>query len=106
MKTTKFKAFMILVGLLLVNVQTISAGIIDDVKKTAGNEISNFNMQGLLIIGGIIGAGLVIYIISNYFMKEKEEYVDAKQSSHIAKHNHDRYQQRHYPNRHIVKKTS
>ncbi|MBA3683332.1 MAG: hypothetical protein H0W73_19525 [Bacteroidetes bacterium] len=98
---------MILVGLVLVNIQTISAGVIDDVKKTAGNELSNFNMQGILIIAGIIGAGLLIYIISNYLMKEKEEYVvDAKQSSHIAKHNHDRYQQRHYPNRHIVKKTS
>ncbi len=106
MKTTKFKAFMILVGLVLVNIQTISAGVIDDMKKTVGNEVSNFNMQGILIIGGIIAAGLLIYIVSNYIVKDKEEQIDPKQSSQIAKHNHERYQQRHYPNRHIVKKTS
>ncbi len=106
MKTTKFKAFMILVGLVLVNIQTLSAGVIDDMKKTVGNEVSNFNMQGILIIGGIIAAGLLIYIVSNYIVKDKEEQIDPKQSSQIAKHNHERYQQRHYPNRHIVKKTS
>lgn len=106
MKTTKFKAFLILVGLVLVNITKMSAGVIDDVKKTAGAQVSNFNMQGILLIGGIIGAGLLIYIVSNYLVKDKEEQVDPKQISQIAKHNHERYQQRHYPNRHIIKKTS
>ncbi len=100
MKTTKIKAFIILVGLVLVNIQSISAGVIDDVKKTAGNELSNFNMQGILLIGGIVGAGLLIYIISNYLTKEKDEQ-PLGQNHHIGKRNHQRYH-----NRHIIKKTS
>lgn len=100
MKTTKIKALLILVGLVLVNIQSISAGVIDDVKKTAGNELSNFNMQGILLIGGIVGAGLLIYIISNYLTREKDEQ-PLGQNLHIGKRNHQRYH-----NRHIIKKTS
>lgn len=100
MKTTKLKAFMILVGLVLVNIQTMSAGVIGDITKFASDQMSNFNMQGLLVIGGVVGAGLLIYIVSNHLTKEKEEQ-HMGQNSHIGKRNHQRYH-----NRHIIKKTS
>ncbi|MDP1803494.1 MAG: hypothetical protein Q8L81_19175 [Bacteroidota bacterium] len=104
MKTTKFKAFLILVGSVLMNIQSMSAGTIDDVKKFAGDQMSNFNMQGLLVIGGIVGAGLLIYIVSNHLIKDKDEETVGHlgQNSNISRHNHHR----HHHTRHIVKKTS
>lgn len=100
MKTTTLKAFMILVGLMLVNIQTMSAGVIGDISKFAGEQMSNFNMRGLWVIGGVVGAGLLIYIISNHLTKEKDEQ-PVGQNNHIGKRNHQRYH-----DRHIIKKTS
>lgn len=104
MKTTKFKAFLILIGSVLANIQSVSAGTIDQVKKFAGEQVSNFNMQGLLLIGGIVGAGLLIYIITNHVIKDKDEETVSNlgQNSRISQYNHHRH---HHP-RHIVKKTS
>jgi hypothetical protein len=101
MKTTKFKAFIILLGLWLVNMQTITAGKMDGIKKFAGDQMSNFNMQGLLVIGGIVGAGLLIYIVSNHLVKDKEDETLTQQQYKAHKHNHNR----HHHSKHIVKKT-
>ena len=101
MKTTKFKALMILLGSLLVSTQKMSAGIIDNMKKVAKDEISNVNMNGLLIIGGIVAAGLLVYIISNHLIKDKDEQ-SVVQNPHMHRHNHHR----HHHARHIIKKTS
>ncbi|MEO6303948.1 MAG: hypothetical protein ABIP51_12330 [Bacteroidia bacterium] len=101
MKTTKLKALTILLGSMLVSSQHMSAGVIDNVKKFAGDQITNFNMQGLLVIGGVVGAGLLVYIISNHVIKDKDDQT-AVQNPHISRHNHHR----HNHARHIVKKTS
>ena len=101
MKTTKFKAFLILVGSVLVNIQGAFAGNIDEVKKFAGEQVSNFNLQGLLVIGGVVCAGLLVYIVSNHVIKDKQEET-VGQNNHITRHNHHRHQH----GRHIVKKTS
>ena len=101
MKTINFKAFAILIGLLLTNTYYLKAGVINNVQKFAGEQLTNFNLQGLLVIGGIIGVCLIIYIISNHLVKEKEEPI-TKQNSQIARYNHHR----HGHTRSIVKKTS
>jgi hypothetical protein len=72
MKTTSFKAFLILGGLILLNVQSMNAGIVDKFENFIGNEFSSFNLQGLYLIGGIVTVALVFYILSNHFTKEEE----------------------------------
>lgn len=101
MKTTTFKAISILVGLMLVNTQNMSAGAVSKFQKFAGDQMSNFNTQGLLVIGGIIGASLVLYIISNHLIKDKDEEV-LVQKSQGGRQNHHR----HHHARQVVKKTS
>jgi hypothetical protein len=101
MKTTNFKAMAILTGLVLVNIQSMNADVVDNVKNVAGNSASSFNMMGLLVIGGIIGASLIVYFISNYTNNEKNESVIGQTGS-VKKYGHSR----HHHTRHIVKKTS
>lgn len=101
MKTTKFRALMILIGSMLVSSQSMSAAVLDGVKKFAGDQMANFNMQGLLVIGGIVGAGLLVYIISNHIIRDKDEQT-VVQNPHVNRHIHHR----HHHTRHIVKKTS
>ena len=101
MKTTNFKAFATLVGLLLLNIQSMNAGVVDKVQKFAGDQVSNFNILGLLVIGGIVGASLVIYIISNHLIKDKDDRV-TMQTGQTKRQSH----QRHHHARQIVKKTS
>ena len=101
MKATNFKAVSVLVGLALVNSQSMHAGVADKFQKFAGDQLSNFNMQGLLVIGGIIGASLLLYIISNHLIKEKEE-PKFGQNPQVGRQNHHR----HHHAKHIVKKTS
>lgn len=101
MKTTNLKAMSILAGLVLVNIQSMNADVVDNVKNVAGNSASSFNMMGLLVIGGIIGASLIVYFISNYTNNEKNESVMGHTGS-AKKYSHPR----HHHARHIVKKTS
>ena len=101
MKTTNFKAVSVLVGLALINSQSMSAGVADKFQKFAGDQISNFNMQALLLIGGIIGTGLLFYIISNHLVTDKDES-KIGQNTQPNRQNHHR----HHHSRHIVKKTS
>jgi hypothetical protein len=101
MKTTNSKAMVILVGLVLVSGQNMFANVIDSVANVSNNQMSNLNTQGLIVMGGIVGASLLLYIITTYVIKDKNEPV-SDQKTPINRHNHNR----HHHNRHIVKKTS
>lgn len=101
MKTTNFKAMSILVGLVLGGHQKTCANVIDSVANVSGSQMSDLNTQGLIVMGGIVGASLLLYIITTYVIKDKNEPV-LDQKTPINRHNHHR----HHHNRHIVKKTS
>lgn len=101
MKTTNFKAFSALVGLVLVSNQKLCANVMDSATNVSGNQMSNLNTQGLIVMGGIVGASLLLYIITTYVIKDKKEPV-FDQKTPITRHNHHRHQH----NRQIVKKTS
>ncbi len=70
MKTTSFKALLILVGSLLIS-GNLSAGVGDQLSHSVSDELSHFHIQGLYVIGGIIVAGLLIYLLVNHFGKEE-----------------------------------
>ena len=70
MKTPSFRAELILLGLLLIN-KGLFAGAGNELKNSLSNELSNFHIQGLYVIGGIIIAGLLSYILFNHFRKEE-----------------------------------
>ncbi len=101
MKTTTLKAQLILIGSMLIGSQRMSAGVIDNVKKIVGDEMSSFNMTGLFIIAGVVGAGLLVYIISNHLIKEKDDE-NVVPHHHVNRHHHHR----HHHTRPIVKKTA
>lgn len=61
-------------------------------KNTVSKEFNS--LTGLYIMGGIIAAGLIIYIISNYVIKEKEEELPKDAFQH-GQHNHLRHKLRH-----------
>lgn len=101
MKTKSFRAVLILVGLMLVGVQPLSAGVGETFKKFIGNEFSNF--QGLYIIAGVVVASLLVYILFNRNgAKEKEMAKDRRQIPNKALSS--RYHHHHHQHR-VVKKT-
>ncbi|MCE3259112.1 MAG: hypothetical protein K0S12_753 [Bacteroidetes bacterium] len=98
METKSFKALLILVGLILLNVTSATAGIGERFEKFVGSEFSNF--QGLYIIAGIVIASLVLYIVLNHFNKEEE-----KSAHHSPRHTqHRRHHHMHHTHK-IIKKT-
>jgi hypothetical protein len=101
MKTINFRAMSILVGLVLVSSQRMVAGVMDSVTNNSGNQMSNLNTQGLIVMGGIVGASLVLYILTTYVIKDKSQSV-LGQKPPVNRHNHNR----HHHNRQVVKKTS
>lgn len=101
MKTINFKAMSILVGLVLGGSQKMCASVIDSLTNGSGSQMSNLNTQGLIVMGGIVGASLLLYIITTYVIKDKSQTV-LDQKTPINRHNHHR----HHHNRHVVKKTS
>lgn len=107
MKTTNFKAILILGGLMLINVQTASASVIGGIKKFAAEQLTNFDLQALWGIGAIVVGGLIIFFVSNYLneLHEKRENALREQNSHVIKHHHHNHH-RHVQVRHIVKKTA
>ena len=72
MKTVTIKAILILGGLMLAS-EGLFAGAGKALKNSISNELSNFHVQGLYVIGGIVVAGLVSYILINHFRKEEEK---------------------------------
>jgi hypothetical protein len=61
-------------------------------KNELGKEFTS--LTGVYIIGGLVVAGLIIYLISNYVFKEKEEKLPDEAFQH-SQHNHLRHKLRH-----------
>ncbi len=97
MKTTSIKAFFILFGLMLVS-NNISAEIGDKLKSIVGSD-SSFHIQGLYVIGGIIVASLVMYLLMNHFTKDEPEGRKYRPSSHLTHHKRHQHHK-------VVKKTA
>ncbi len=97
MKTKTVKALLILGGLMLLNTQSMHAGIADQFKNFVGNEFTNFHLQSLYLIGGIILTGLSFYVIFNH--ADKEEKPMRTKVSYAS-------QQRRQHHRAVIKKTA
>jgi len=96
MKTTNFKAILILAGLMLLGSGTASANVISDFKHFIGTEFSG--TEALYLMGGIIVGSLVLYLMVNHFSKEEEQ-----KQERIGVN--PAYQRRQRHNR-VIKKTS
>ncbi len=95
MKTTSLKAFLILGGSMLIG-GTMQAGITDQFIHSVSNELSNFHVQALFVIGGIIAAGLTFYFLTHFIYKEEKPQRQKVSYS----------QQRRQHHRAVVKKTA
>ncbi|MBA3663447.1 MAG: hypothetical protein H0W61_04465 [Bacteroidetes bacterium] len=98
MKTTFFKSVSLLLGFLLVNVNSMSASVGDKFDKFVLSEFSN-SLGGFYIIAGIVIASLVLYVIVNHFNKEEEKRT-VHHGSHFTHH------KRHHHTHRVIKKTS
>lgn len=98
MKTTIFRALLILGGLMLLNVQTMNAGLANQFKNFVGHEFTSLNLQGFYLIAGIILTGLLFYVIFNYSEKNEKPIQ--------SKVNYSGHQRRHHHHRAVIKKTA
>ncbi len=89
MKTTSFKALLILGGLMLTGTK-MQAGIIDSFKNFVGNEFTNFHLQGLYVIGGIVITSMVFYLLNSHFTKEDRPVVRQKVNPMHGRRQHQR----------------
>lgn len=70
-------------------------------KADFGGKVKNmiskeFNsLVGIYITLGLVAAGLLVYLISNYVFKEKEDDKASSEAIHNAQHNHLRHKHRH-----------
>ncbi len=92
MKKTPFKAFTILLGLLLAVSFEAKAGAWNSFEKTISNNFGD--PIGIYIITGIVGGSLLLYYIFNHVIKGEEE----------VKRRHKHNSHRHH--RHVVRKTA
>ena len=69
-------------------------------KNTVSKEFNS--LTGIYIMGGLIGAGLLIYIITNYVFKEKQEELPKDAMQH-SQHNHLRHKMRHSHHKDVKK---
>jgi hypothetical protein len=74
------------------------AGATDKFKNLISKQFNSF--EGIYIMGGIIAGSLLVYVISNYLMKEKEDKNPNPAAHHHSHHRHHRHHHR------VVKKTS
>ena len=100
MKTSTIKALLIFTGSMLIGTGTLSAGVANEFSSAVTNELSNFHIQGLYVIAGIVTAGLVIYLFVNHFGKEEKEEQRPFRRGHYHTH------RRHHHQRSVVKKTA
>ena len=77
-----------------------SADFSGKLKNTVSKEFNS--LTGIYIMGGLIGAGLLIYIITNYVFKEKQDDLPKDAMQH-SQHNHLRHKMRHSHNKDIKK---
>lgn len=92
----------VFLNILLFSYLFASADFGGKLKNTVSKEFNS--LTGLYIMGGIIAAGLIIYIVSNYVIKEKQEDIPKDAIQH-SQHNHLRHKLRHSHGKDI-KKTS
>lgn len=78
-----------------------SADVGGKVKNTLSKEFNS--LTGVYIIGGLIAAGLIIYVITNYVFKEKEEEIPKDAIQH-SQQNHLRHKLRHQQHQKEAKK--
>lgn len=91
---------LIVTSLIIIGTTKAHAGSLDKFKKTIASEFSN--LQGLYIAGGLVVASLLVYIIYNHVIKEKE---DPNLTKHAAKPgaNYRRHKLHHHPKQPIKK---
>lgn len=77
-----------------------SADFSGKIKNTVSKEFNS--LTGIYIMGGLIGAGLLIYIITNYLFKEKQDELPKDAMQH-SQHNHLRHKLRHSHNKDVKK---
>lgn len=94
MKAAFLRFMAILVGSGLFQIPAASAGVSDKFQKFVGGEFTDF--QGLYIMGGVIVASLLIYILTNHFSKKEEQEVSRGIVGEGRRHHH----------RSVVKKTA
>jgi hypothetical protein len=103
MKTMKNKSQwpLLLSFLALFSANTSKADSFDKLKKTLVNDFSG--MEGFYIIGGLVVGSLLIYVIYNHFIKDKEDETSSK-STIKPGFNYKRH--RHHHVKAAVKKTN
>lgn len=81
---------------MLTGTGSLHAGVMDKFNKFAGTEFTS--LRGLYIMGGIIIASLVVYLLTNHFSKEDkaEAREDLSKTYHRRSHHHHR----------VIKKTA
>ena len=85
---------------MLIGTGTLSAGVTSEFSNAVTNELSNFHIQGLYVIAGIVTAGLVIYLLINHFGKEEKVEQRPLRRAHYTTH------RRHQHQRSVIKKTA
>lgn len=63
------------------------------VKNALSKEFNS--LTGIYITGGLVAAGLLVYVISNYVFKEKPDNKSSNDAIHNSQHNHLRHRHRH-----------
>lgn len=99
MKTRSLKAMLLLVGVMLLNLNTALAGVGDKFSKFVDSDKSNY--QGLYIILGVVAASLVTYVIVNHYSKDEE---NVKRGT--GAHHHHHHHRKHHHHHRVIKKTS
>ncbi len=87
MKTTSIKAFLILFGLMLICIR-INAQVGEKIKSFVGSEYSQFHIQGLYVIAGIIAVSVIINLLVMYFTREDEKTRPNTNVPHHRRHHH------------------
>jgi hypothetical protein len=97
MKTNSLKAFLTLVGLILLNFSASANDIGTQLNKFVNNDSTS--MHGVYIMLGVVVASLVTYLIVNHY-NNKEEVASHRKGGHSAHLHHRRHHHK------VVKKTS
>ena len=69
---------------------TAQAGITDQFSHSVSNELSNFHVQSIFVIVGIVSAGLAFYFLTHFVYKEekpqrqKVSYTQQRRQHHRA----------------------
>lgn len=82
----------VMLNILLFSSLLAEANFGGKLKNTLSKEFNS--LTGIYIMGGLIAVGLLIYILSNYVFKEKEDKTPHDGTAHHT-HHHHRHKHRH-----------